>query len=238
MFHPPIVSLLDIMASHGRWRGDWPAVVAPEGTLTWSMLEYRTNRVANKLLIEGARRGDRVALLMSNGLAMVELIFGIMKAGCVVVPLSPSSTAASIDAMLEDAGVRFVFATDDHIAKVRPVTNVGHVVVSTGTHHVGAGWKHYGTWLAAVDEREPDVAIAPTDICNIIYSSGTTDEPKGIAHTHEARLFWAQDLALAQRYHSGARALVGCQRFLALAAAISLNHRLGRPPRALADYTA
>lgn len=208
MFDPPTVSLLDIMASHGRWRGDWPAVVTPRETLGWRELERRTSRVANKLISEGARRGDRLALLMSNGLPMVELIFGIMKAGCIVVPLNPSSNEANIAAMLDDAGVRFVFATADHMAKLRPAAGVELVAVSTETQPVDAGWKDYGSWLAAVDEMEFDVAIAPTDLCNIIYSSGTTGEPKGIAHTHEARLFWAQDLALAQRYHSGARALV------------------------------
>lgn len=208
MFDPPTASLLDIVASHGRWRADWPAVVAPEGTLSWGMLECRTNQVANKLVGEGARRGDRVALLMSNGLAMVELIFGIMKAGCVVVPLNPSSAADNLDSMLDDAGARFVFATADHLNKITPASTVGHVAVTTDSHNIGAGWIDYESWLASAGQGAPDIVIAPTDFCNIIYSSGTTDDPKGIVHTHEARLCWAQDLALAQRYHSGARTLV------------------------------
>ena len=182
--------------------------MAPEGTLSWDMLERRTNSVANRLIIEGAQRGDRVALLMSNGLSMIELIFGTMKAGCIVVPLNPSTDEASIAAMLDDAGVRFVFATADHLGKIKPVSSVHHIVASDDTHTVDADWQDYGSWLGNIDEQQPDVAIAATDICNIIYSSGTTGEPKGIAHTHEARLFWAQDLALALRYHSGARAMV------------------------------
>jgi len=208
MLEPQTVSLLDVMASHGRWRGDWPAVVTPEETLSWSMFERRTSRLANRLVLEGAQRGDRVALLMSNGLPMLELIFGIMKAGCIVVPINPSSAQASIAAMLDDAGARFVFATADHMAKVGQVTGVTYVAATNASHAVDAHWGDYGSWLGAVQEQAPEIAIAPTDLCNIIYSSGTTGEPKGIAHTHEARLFWAQDLALALRYHSGARALV------------------------------
>ena len=50
--------------------------------------------------------------------------------------------------------------------------------------------------------------LAGSDLCNIIYSSGTTGEPKGIVHTHATRLLWAYDLSLALRYHSGARTLI------------------------------
>lgn len=208
MFDPPTASLLDIMASHGRWRGDWPAVVTPEETLTWREFERRITRVASKLLSDGAQRGDRVALLMSNGLPMLELIFGVMKAGCIVVPLNPSSNEAGIAAMLDDAGARVLFATADHLAKVEAVRHIDRIAVPGEAHALDSGWKSYETWLESAVEPIFDVVIDPTDICNIIYSSGTTGEPKGIAHTHESRLFWAQDLALAQRYHSGARALV------------------------------
>ena len=49
--------------------------------------------------------------------------------------------------------------------------------------------------------------IEPGDECNIIYSSGTTGLPKGIVHDHSCRVAWASDMAVALRYHSGARTL-------------------------------
>ncbi len=81
----------DVVALHGRWRRDWPAIVSQDGTLSWAAFDRQTNRIANKLIAAGGHRGDRVALVMSNGLAMMEIMVGIMKAGCVVVPLNPSS---------------------------------------------------------------------------------------------------------------------------------------------------
>ena len=69
-------------------------------------------------------------------------------------------------------------------------------------------WKSYSTWLARQSTADPAAAIDPNAVANIIYSSGTTGTPKGIAHTQLGRLDWAYDLALALRYHSGARTLL------------------------------
>ena len=69
-------------------------------------------------------------------------------------------------------------------------------------------WKSYSTWLARQSTADPAAAVDPNAVANIIYSSGTTGTPKGIAHTQLGRLDWAYDLALALRYHSGARTLL------------------------------
>ncbi|HET9693798.1 MAG TPA: AMP-binding protein, partial [Steroidobacteraceae bacterium] len=69
------------------------------------------------------------------------------------------------------------------------------------------GWIDWDTLLGErSDATLPEVAA--DDLLNIIYSSGTTGIPKGIAHTHAGRRDWAYDLAIALRYHGGARTLV------------------------------
>lgn len=200
--------LPDVVALHGRWRRDWPAIVSPEGTLSWAAFDRQANCIANRLIAAGGHRGDRVALIMSNGLAMMEIMVGIMKAGRVVVPLNPSSSDSGIHAMLADAGATFVFATPDHAHRIIPANGVSYVVASTQAIETLEGWQPYPVWLGDIGDTSPTVAIGPDDFCNIIYSSGTTGEPKGIVHTHQTRLSWAHDLALALRYHSGARTLV------------------------------
>ncbi len=197
-----------IVALHGRWRRDWPAIVSPEGTLSWAAFDRQTNRIANRLIAAGGHRGDRVALVMSNGRAMMEIMLGIMKAGCVAVPLNPSSADSGLHAMLADAGATFVFATPEHAPRITPANGVSHVVAATQATDTLDGWQPYPAWLGDIEDTSPTVTIGPDDLCNIIYSSGTTGEPKGIVHTHQTRLDWAHDLALALRYHSGARTLV------------------------------
>ncbi len=206
MFDQRLPLLPEILALHGRWRGTWPAIVAPDRRIDWATFDGQTNRVANALIRSGARHGDRVGMLMSNCIEMLEVIVGSMKAGCVSVPLNTSITDESAEKMLRDAGATFMVATSEHA----PRLDAGRVRIEIVTEDSpsAAGWQPYSAWLEGVGDHAPAVPLAETDLCNIIYSSGTTGEPKGIVHTHGTRLLWAYDLALALRYHSGARTLI------------------------------
>ncbi|MGO1001264.1 class I adenylate-forming enzyme family protein [Lysobacter sp. CA196] len=208
MLDTPQPLLPEIFALHGRWRARSPAIVAPHRTLDWHGLDRSTNRIANALLGAGARHGDRVALLMSNCIEMAELIVGIMKAGCVAVPLNSAISADSAAAMLADSGAAFVFATSDHVARVGAIAGIARIEVVAEGAQAAAGWRAYPDWLGAADGHPPEVPLSASDLCNIIYSSGTTGEPKGIVHTHGTRAAWAYDAALALRYHAGARTLL------------------------------
>ncbi|KRB03264.1 AMP-binding protein [Lysobacter sp. Root690] len=213
MLNIPTPLLPEIFATHGRWLGTKPAIVAPDRSLDWRSLDAHTNRIANALIASGARHGDRIAMLMSNCIEMAELIVGIMKAGCVAVPLNTAVSDASAAAMIVDAGAMMVFATADHAARVQPMAGVARIEVeavasSSDDRSRDGGWQAYADWLGTADVEPPNVPIAGADLCNIIYSSGTTGEPKGIVHSHQARLLWAYDIGLALRQHSGARSLI------------------------------
>src|SRR6202042_2270751 len=63
-------------------------------------------------------------------------------------------------------------------------------------------WLEFVTWYGAKEVKPPQGEIEPHDLCNIIYSSGTTGTPKRIVHSHAFRLAWATELALVLRYRS------------------------------------
>jgi acyl-CoA synthetase (AMP-forming)/AMP-acid ligase II len=198
--------LPDIIRLHGRWRATWPALIDDHETIDWRTFDARTERVACGLNEAGVGKGERIGVVMRNGAAMAEVLVGAMKAGAIATPLNTSVTDETIDVMLGDADVAAVLVTPEHAGRVGArVMERAKLCVVAGAD-VG-GWTRYEGWRDTRTEGE-SADIGRDDLCNIIYSSGTTGLPKGITHTHGGRLDWAHDLAHALRYNSGARLLI------------------------------
>jgi acyl-CoA synthetase (AMP-forming)/AMP-acid ligase II len=169
----------------------------------------RTNQVANGLVAAGCEIGARVGIVMNNGAAMAEVLIGAMKAGCIVAPLNPSVGDDALSAMFHDAGASAIFVNAQHQGRIGEAAAArARLCVVADRDATDQGWKGYLSWRDAASTKTCERSMTRDDICNIIYSSGTTGQPKGIAHTYGARLDWTHDLAHALRYHSGARLLI------------------------------
>jgi acyl-CoA synthetase (AMP-forming)/AMP-acid ligase II len=204
-FEAPEPLLPELIARHGRWRPRRTALVEGERRLSWAEFERETARIANGLAALGLQPGDRIAILMDNSLEMALATFGILRSGCVAVPLNVSVTDAAVGAMIEDARARAVFASDQHCARIDALAAVSGraaAAVRVGHRSPGPPWIELNPWCAQQSAGAPRAAVSPQAECNIIYSSGTTGVPKGIVHTHRCRLNWAVDCALTLRYRS------------------------------------
>jgi acyl-CoA synthetase (AMP-forming)/AMP-acid ligase II len=208
-FQAPAPLLPDLIVHNGRWLGDQPALIEGARSLGWRELESATARVARGLTALGVRPRERVAVLMDNRLETVLVLFGILRSGAVAVPLNVSVTDAAIAAMCADAGCVAVFASGAHCTRIDALRAAGELKVRhcIGCEAPAAPWLDFAQFLAAHAADAPAVAIRPDDECNLIYSSGTTALPKGIVHTHQCRMHWAYDCALALRYRRGCRTL-------------------------------
>jgi acyl-CoA synthetase (AMP-forming)/AMP-acid ligase II len=186
------------------------AVVDGDRIVSWSEFGGGTSRIANALHDLGLVHGDRVVVLMTNSYEMIEAMFGIIRGGYCAVPLNCAITDDAVAGMIENSAAKAVVASGEHIARIESLRDRmaedtrGRLI---GVSPVESGWHDYHKLRDAADPAPRAITILPSDECNIIYSSGTTGLPKGIVHDHSCREAWGSDMAVALRYHSGARTL-------------------------------
>ncbi len=146
------------------------------------------------MLIEcGVKKGDRVGIFSGPSLESAKAVFGIMKTGAAYVPLDPSAPAARNAFVINDCGIRLLVSTESCLESLklllREETGVSTIVgidEDLGVRTVG----NREIWQMAGDEL--NVRVLDDDPAYIMYTSGTTGEPKGIVHTHRSGLSYAK----------------------------------------------
>lgn len=174
-----VTSLSDAIAQHARDRGDHVALIQGDVVLTYAQLDGLMNRIGAALHRDGLTASDRVALLGEPGVEYAAVFVGAVRAGLTPVPLAPSVTDETLNAMLTDAQPRVVFTDASQSARLDGFERV--------TLDGSAGGKPMQTWLAPEGAAPVVEGVEPETAFNIIYSSGTTGVPKGIIHSHRMR---------------------------------------------------
>ncbi len=156
--------------------------------LSWKDFDRRANRIANLLLSRGIKRGTKAAILMMNCLEFLPIYFGILKAGCIVVPMNYRYSSDEIKYCLELADVEVLFFGPEFVGRLDAIQAE---IPTVGTRFfIGKGTPDYaesGLELASYcSSSQPPVIPDENDDAAIYFSSGTTGFPKAILHKHSA----------------------------------------------------
>jgi long-chain acyl-CoA synthetase len=168
---------------------DKPALLFDGGSLTFREVDALSDRMAVTLRTRGFEPGDRIGMQLPNIPQFVIAYFGILKAGCVVVPMNVLLKAPEVSFQLGDAQAAALISwagTADEAAKAVGAAGVRHLfmVNTPGTPEAEVG-EPFESLLAA-DPNTPPILeqCDPGEPAVLVYTSGTTGTPKGAELTH------------------------------------------------------
>jgi len=150
-------------------------------TLGFGELSAISSRLANGLRGLGARRGDRMLLMLGNVAPLWVAMLAAMKLGLVVIPATTLLTGADIADRLARGRARFVIADGADAAKF---AGLGEDFVRIAVGGGSAGWRDYASLLKASAHFEPDGPTGAEDPMLLYFTSGTTARPKLVMHSH------------------------------------------------------
>ena len=185
-------------------------------TLTYHELECLTNRVANGLAEIGMKQGDAVAVDMPMNPESVAIYLGIVKSGCVVVGIADSFAPDEIATRLRIGKAKAIF-TQDYINRAGKRLPLYEKVIAADAPKaivfasertesvVQTRREEDMTWQDFLSNKETFTAVPchPDAHTNILFSSGTTGEPKAIPWTHTTPIKAAADAYLHHDIHPG-----------------------------------
>lgn len=202
----PSMNVVETIALHAKFRGNRTALICGDRNVTWRDFNAQVNTIAAALKQNRLAKGDKVSLLSLNSIDAAAVMFGVIRAGGVIVPLSALLTPSQVATLIEDSGSKFVFCDGNLRGLLSPVlAQIGIPVphrIAIG--FAGEGWTQWTEFLSNSSASNPYTQLFDEDEANIIYSSGTTGLPKGIVHDHRARVLWALALAAELRIDSSA----------------------------------
>jgi acyl-CoA synthetase (AMP-forming)/AMP-acid ligase II len=162
------------------------AIVDGGRQATYSDLDRASTALAASLLRLGCQKGDRVALLLNNGIEFIETELGILRAGLVKVPVNNRLSAAEVAALVSDSGAKVLFVDAEFLEGIlaqRAQLDGIRAIVSQAAHAMVLS---YADLLKPCPSAPGGLETAGSDLCMIRYSGGTTGKPKGIMHSHSS----------------------------------------------------
>jgi long-subunit acyl-CoA synthetase (AMP-forming) len=197
-----------VRTAHER-HANRPAIEDGEVTLTYTTLAGEVERASRALIAVGVGKGDRVAVWAPNTWEWIVAALAAHAAGGVLVPINTRFKANEAGYVLVKSGARVLFTvsgflSNDYAAMLRAsdvvLPSLEHTILLRGAAAAGTmTWSDFmrrADLVSSSDARARASSVEPTDLSDIIFTSGTTGNPKGVMCTHAQSLRAFRDWAI------------------------------------------
>jgi acyl-CoA synthetase (AMP-forming)/AMP-acid ligase II len=205
-----VLTLGQMLTAHARLCPERTGTRDLERGMTFREWNERARRLANGLLGLGLTKGDRVAVLAYNAIEWAEIYVAAAKAGLVAVPLNFRLIGPEIRYIVDDSEAAAFIVQGELLGAVEDIGQDLSVPpkrrIWFGAGRRPAGYIAYEDLIAAARNAEPHVSIAPEDPWMLMYTSGTTGNPKGVIRNHRggAMLSLVTQIELGMNRNDGA----------------------------------
>ena len=175
-----MIALSSFIRFHASRTPQRPAIAYADRHISYAELMRRIETTAGWLAAQGIRPGDVVALLMKNSAAFIELTFATSHLGAVSLPINYRLAADEVAYIVANSQAKLLLCDAELAATVRGLSNV--ILVDEPA-------QHDSTRLAPSQAPAPMHPAQPDDLFRLMYTSGTTDRPKGVMHTY-SNFYW------------------------------------------------
>jgi acyl-CoA synthetase (AMP-forming)/AMP-acid ligase II len=176
-----VVNLSAFIRFHAERDPSRLAIVYGDQRISYGALNARIGRLAGMLASRGIGPGDVVAAFMKNSEAFVEAAFAASHLGAVFLPINYRLARDEVRYILDNAEARLVLADDEFRAVVDGLRETVFLD--------GEAQRDSGVLVGSDIAPAPMAARRPGDLFRLMYTSGTTDRPKGVMHTYE-NFYW------------------------------------------------
>ncbi len=173
-------------------------------SLTFGDIARLARGLSARLVRLGLTRGDKVALMMNNGLDAATVFLGSMYAGFVIVPINVRAGASQIGYTLEHSDAKIVFVVEEYRSLLDDARAEARRSIEVVRGDLESGLADDTSAL----DLPPANAVAPEDPAMLMYTSGSTGRPKGAVHTQRAVLAHAHNSILAHKLTEADRSLL------------------------------